>query len=174
MKLSPFKKHYWKEEMFLAAGILLLATALGLIKHWNLVIVSWQGDLVYYLDAVRHERRAHQFKEVETVSLKEAYALWQKGETLFIDARPTWDYQELHIQGAANVPPESWATLASSPALTGLPKDRQILVYCSQESCDDALKLAVRLKALGFTRVLAFTGGFRAWDESGYPVATGP
>jgi 3-mercaptopyruvate sulfurtransferase SseA len=53
-----------------------------------------------------------------------------------------------------------------------LEKTRQILVYCSQESCDDALKLGKILQALGFTQVLAFAGGFRAWDEAGYPVDT--
>ena len=41
-------------------------------------------------------------------------------------------------------------------------KTRELVVYCSQESCDDALKLTKKLRAAGFARVMAFTGGFRA------------
>jgi rhodanese-related sulfurtransferase len=52
-------------------------------------------------------------------------------------------------------------------------KTKEIVVYCSQESCDDALKLAKKLREAGFTRVSAFTGGFRAWDEAGYPADIG-
>jgi rhodanese-related sulfurtransferase len=47
------------------------------------------------------------------------------------------------------------------------------VVYCGQVSCDLALKVAEKLQALGFTRVMAYVGGFRAWDEAGYPADTG-
>jgi rhodanese-related sulfurtransferase len=53
-----------------------------------------------------------------------------------------------------------------------VPKDRPIVVYCGQVNCDAALKVAEGLQALGFTRVSAFLGGFRAWDEAGYPADT--
>jgi rhodanese-related sulfurtransferase len=75
------------------------------------------------------------------------------------------------VERAINLPPDTWNELRTS-RLAGLEKTRQILVYCSQESCDDALKLGKILQALGFTQVLAFAGGFRAWDEAGYPVDT--
>jgi rhodanese-related sulfurtransferase len=55
----------------------------------------------------------------------------------------------------------------------GLARDREIVVYCGQVSCDLALKVAEKLQSLGFTRVTAFIGGFRAWDEAGYPADTG-
>ena len=34
-------------------------------------------------------------------------------------------------------------------------------------------QVAEKLQALGFTRVMAYIGGFRAWDEAGYPADTG-
>ena len=46
------------------------------------------------------------------------------------------------------------------------------MVYCGQVSCDAALQVAEKLQSLGYTRVSAFLGGFRAWDEAGYPVET--
>jgi 3-mercaptopyruvate sulfurtransferase SseA len=56
--------------------------------------------------------------------------------------------------------------------LAGIAKDREIVVYCSQASCDLALEVAEKLQALGYTQVRAFMGGFRAWDEAGYPADT--
>ena len=123
------------------------------------------------LDQKRQERREVQFQGVKKLDLAQAYQTWQAGRALFVDARKAEEYQELHIQGAVNVPPETWGELASSELLK-IDRMRELVVYCSQESCDDALKLARRLREYGFTRVLAFTGGFRAWDEAGYPVDT--
>jgi hypothetical protein len=70
-----------------------------------------------------------------------------------------------------NIPPETWGELQSAE-LMKMVKTQELMIYCSQESCDDALKLAKKLRAAGFTRAMAFTGGFRAWDEAGYPADT--
>jgi rhodanese-related sulfurtransferase len=136
-----------------------------------MVSASLKGELPAYLDKRRDQRRAVQFQGVKTINLEQAYQLWEEGHTLIIDARHAEDYRELHMEKAINFPPDRWPELATS-GLTGLDRHRQILVYCSHESCDDAMKLAGKLQALGFTRVSAFTGGFRAWDEAGYPVDT--
>jgi rhodanese-related sulfurtransferase len=161
------------KEFIWVVALLTLSFTLGAAQNWPLVKASFKGQLTAYLQQHREERRAVQFKEIKTLNLNEAHALWQEGRTLVIDARHAQDYRELHVPGAINLPPESWENLKDSPNLAGLDHARQIMIYCSQESCDDALKLAVKLNALGFPRVLAFTGGFRAWDEAGYPADTG-
>ena len=162
----------WRWEMGLAVGFLSLAVILGLSFHWSLVQASFRGNLTALLDQKRQERREVQFQGVRTLDLAKAYQIWQDKKALFVDARKAEEYQELHVQGAVNVPPEKWAEL-SSAKLMQMERTRELVVYCSQESCDDALKLAKKLKAAGFTRVMAFTGGFRAWDEAGYPADTG-
>jgi rhodanese-related sulfurtransferase len=159
-------------ELTLAAGLLGLAVILGLSFHWPLVQASLGGNLTALLDQKRQERRGVQFQGVQTLDLAQAYQTWQEGRALFVDARKVEEYQELHVQGAVNVPPETWTELNASELLK-TDKMRELVVYCSQESCDDALKLAKKLKAAGFSRVLAFIGGFRAWDEAGYPADTG-
>jgi rhodanese-related sulfurtransferase len=160
-----------RHDFFLAACLLGLAVILGAMLHWPLVQASLRGNLTTLLDQKRQERREVQFQGVKTLDLAQTYQIWQAKRALFVDARKAEEYHELHVQGAINVPPETWGELASSELLK---KDRmgELLVYCSQESCDDALKLAKKLREAGFTRVLAFTGGFRAWDEAGYPADT--
>jgi rhodanese-related sulfurtransferase len=158
-----------RQDLAWAAFILAMATAFGLLYHWNLVKVSFKRELRPYLEKLHTERREQRFQGVKTVSLAQAYALFKEGQTLFVDARPEEEFTELHIQGAVHLTPEM-ADQRGSQALPGIPRERQIVVYCSQASCDSALKVAEKLQALGFTRVSAFLVGFRAWDESGYPV----
>ena len=161
----------WRQDLTWTIGLLGLAVILGFMFHWPLVQASLRGNLKGLLDQKRQERREVQFQGVKTIDLAQAYQIWQEKRALFVDARKAEEYQELHVQGAVNVPPETWPELPSSE-LMKMAKTQELVIYCSQESCDDALKLAKKLRAAGFARVMAFTGGFRAWDEAGYPADT--
>lgn len=160
-----------RKDLAWAAFILGVAVFLGVVQHWTLVKVSLRGELPRHLEQFRSQRRASQFQGLKTVSLAQAHTLWQEGQTLFLDAREVPEYQEMHIPGARNIPPEllekEW-----DRSMADVIKSRHIVVYCSQASCDAALKVAARLKSLGFTEVFSFIGGFRVWKEAGYPVET--
>ncbi|MEW6388755.1 MAG: rhodanese-like domain-containing protein [Thermodesulfobacteriota bacterium] len=160
-----------RQDLLWAGYLVLLAVAFGLLQHWPLVRLAQRGELSARLEQLRQQRREAQFQGVRTVNLAQAHTLWQEGQSLFIDTRDRQEYEELHIPGAINLSPDSWSELKSSPLL-GVPRDRRLIVYCSQERCDAALKVAEKLQTLGFTQVMAFLGGFRSWDEAGYPVDT--
>jgi rhodanese-related sulfurtransferase len=161
----------WRQDLAWAGFILGVAVLLGLVQQWPLALQAWQGELSPLLSQARNQRRAAQFQGVKTVNLAQAYALFQQG-SLFIDARPADEFAELHVPKSLNITPGMVeAGLAENVA--GLARDREIVVYCGQVSCDLALKVAEKLQSLGFARVTAFTGGFRAWDEAGYPADTG-
>lgn len=161
----------WRQDLVWAASILGLAVVIGLVQQWPLVRQSWEGQLPTVLSQARQQRRQQEFQGVKTVSLAQAYALFQKGKALFIDARPPDEYAEIHVPKALNVTPEMLEKKAAAN-LAGIAKNREIVVYCSQASCDLSLKVAEKLQALGFTRVMAFMGGWRAWNEAGYPADT--
>ena len=55
-------------------------------------------------------------------------------------------------------------------AVSKLPKDREIVVYCGGPTCRQSRLAAEKLATLGFTRVSAYEGGLEAWKESGHPV----
>jgi rhodanese-related sulfurtransferase len=161
----------WRHDLAWAGFILGLAVFFGLLQQWPLVRQSWRGELAARLEQVRNQRRQEQFQGVKTINLAQAYALFQQGRAVFIDARPADEFAELHIPKALNITP-SLLEKDGSAKVAGLAKDREIVVYCGQVSCDLALQVAEKLQALGFTRVLAYMGGFRAWDEAGYPADT--
>ena len=161
----------WRQDLAWAGLILGAAVLVGLVQQWPLARQAWQGELAPILLQVRDQRRAEQFQGVKTVNLAQAYALFQQG-SLFIDARPADEFNELHVPKSLNITP-SMVEAGLGEQVAGLAKDREIVVYCGQVSCDLALKVAEKLQSLGFTRVVAFMGGFRAWDEAGYPADTG-
>jgi rhodanese-related sulfurtransferase len=161
---------FW-EDLAWAGFLLVLALGFGMVKHWGLVSTSFKGDLAAQLEKAREQRREKQFQGVKTVNLAQAYGYFQEGRTLFIDSRTPEEYAELHIAGAVNLPLEK-LEIKDNPAVTGIAKERHIVVYCGEAHCDIALKVAEKLQAAGFKRVTAFLGGFKAWDEAGYPVDT--
>lgn len=162
------RRGLWWRDLTWAGFILTLAAAFGLLIHWELVRISLKGEMAAHLEKQRSQRRELKFQGVPTVSLAQAYARFQEGQSLFIDARPAGDYMELHIPGALNLPPENLGYAAQ--VLAGIAKERPIVAYCGEVSCDAALQVAEKLQSLGFTQVAAFLGGFRAWDEAGYPA----
>jgi rhodanese-related sulfurtransferase len=161
----------WRQDLAWAGFILGASVLLGLMQQWELVHRSWRGELSPLLSQARDQRRAEQFQGVKTANLAQAYALFQQG-SLFIDARPADEFAELHVPKSLNITP-SMVEAGVAEKVAGLARDREIVVYCGQVSCDLALKVAEKLQSLGFTRVMAFVGGFRAWDEAGYPADTG-
>jgi rhodanese-related sulfurtransferase len=161
----------WRQDLAWAAFLLLLASVFGILEHWHLVRLSVQGELPGYLEKLRNRQRQVQFQGVKTLNLAQAHTLWKEGHSLFIDARSPQEYGELHIPGAINLPPEKLQQLGAQ-AVAEFARDRQIVVYCGTVACDSALKVAEMLQSYEFTRVMAFLGGFRAWDEAGYPVDT--
>ena len=162
----------WRQDLAWAGFILGAALVFGLVQQWPLVRISWRGELAPRLAQVRDQRRAEQFQGVKTVNLAQAYALFEQGQARFIDARPADEFNELHVPKSLNIPPDR-VSAGVAEKVAGLAKDQEIVVYCGQVSCDLALKVAEKLQALGFTRVTAYLGGFRAWDEAGYPADTG-
>jgi rhodanese-related sulfurtransferase len=149
--------------------ILLIAAGLGLWVHWPLVLQGWKGELAGQLQQWHVEQRQLRFEGIKTVNLQQAYEWHSQGKTLFIDARKPEEYKELHIAGAVNITPDM-AEKQIPESLRRTPLNQSIIVYCGHEECDLGLRVAELLQAQGFSKIMAFMGGFRVWDEAGYPV----
>jgi rhodanese-related sulfurtransferase len=160
-----------RQDLAGAGLILLLAAAVGLGLQWQLVRLSWTGKLPAYLAAQREQRLQKEFQGIKTLNLAQTYEIFQKGQAQFVDARSPEEYAELHIPGAVNLNRER-LDQEGAKAVAGIPSDRELVVYCGMSSCEAALKTAEKLQSLGYSRVQVFMGGFRAWDDAGYPADT--
>ena len=83
---------------------------------------------------------------------------------MIVDVRGTSEWEEGHMPQARHL------FLGDLVALTrDLPRDTPIAVHC-QGGTRSAIAASL-LQAEGFTRVANVTGGFKAWEQAGLPVA---
>jgi membrane protein DedA with SNARE-associated domain/rhodanese-related sulfurtransferase len=84
-----------------------------------------------------------------------------------VDLRHPLDYlpDPRVLPGAVRIGPSEIARLAES-----IPRDRDIILYCTCPSEETSAKVALQLHRLGITRVRPLRGGFDGWKQAGYPL----
>ncbi len=93
----------------------------------------------------------------------------QAETSVFVDARPAGEFFNGHIPGAVSLPFE--ALDEHGELLIGLiDSGQELIIYCSNRECDDALLLAQELKVIGATNLTLFIDGFDSWNEHGSEV----
>ena len=53
-----------------------------------------------------------------------------------------------------------------------IPRDRDIVLYCTCPSEETSAKVALELRKMGVKRVRPLRGGLQAWKDAGYPLDT--
>lgn len=113
---------------------------------------------------------AADIKIINTADLSARYKLG-KGDVVLIDSRGRVEFEEGHIVGAQQVPPNS--TTAMLPAKA---KDKAGLVvfYCNGPTCTRSRKAAKAAVALGYSNVAEYTEGLPGWQAAKLPVQGTP
>ena len=115
----------------------------------------------------QRQRLLHELRTAR-ITASELREMLQAGQTpLIFDLRSHSAVEEdpVVIQGAVHL-----GVQEIESQLNQLPKDRDIIVYCSCPNEVSSARLALRLKRKGFTRVRPLLGGIDAWREQKYPV----
>ncbi len=102
------------------------------------------------------------------ISRDEAWALFQTGMAVFVDARHEFDFKLGHIKGAINIPLKEYDERKS--ALSGVSVDRDIVVYCDGAECNSSIELSVKLMKDGHRNVRIFFGGWSEWSAANLPT----
>ena len=117
-------------------------------------------------------RRFYSALDMARIGVDELYAQMQsESPPIVVDVRsPT--AQELQLQripGALHVPVHEVAARVGS-----LPRDREIIFYCTCPNEASAAQAARLLMTHGFKRVRPLHGGLEAWIAAGYAVEVAP
>lgn len=104
---------------------------------------------------------------VPEIQHAELAALVDAGEVTLVEALPEEVFAEGHLPGAVNIRPRRCDELA--PILLPNP-GAAIVVYCGSASCDASLRVATRLRALGYRDVRRYKAGKQGWMAEGLPV----
>jgi len=84
-----------------------------------------------------------------------------------VDLRHPLDYlpDPRVLPGAVRIGPTELAARADR-----IPRDRDVILYCTCPSEETSAKVALQLHRLGITRVRPLRGGFDGWKNAGYPL----
>jgi rhodanese-related sulfurtransferase len=115
-------------------------------------------------------KRARDRREMEqyTITPEALYTLLASNqEVLVIDVRQPLDLlgDSVIIPGAQWFAPEE---VRANPSL--LPKEQDLIVYCTCPSDKTSRTILRRALAMGFLRIKFLKGGLDAWKTNGFPV----
>jgi rhodanese-related sulfurtransferase len=125
---------------------------------------------IVVLFAVVLMKRARDRRDFErhTITPEALYALLaSKRDVLVVDVRQPLDLlgDPVIIPGSTRLAPRE---VRENPSL--LPKDRDLVVYCTCPSDKTSRAILHRALALGFLRITFLRGGLEGWRARGYPV----
>jgi rhodanese-related sulfurtransferase len=91
---------------------------------------------------------------------------WGDG-AIWIDARPTDEFERDHIPGAVSLNEDRWGEALSEFLAKQWSPEKKIVVYCSAASCNLAEDVARRLRdeAKLPNEIRILKGGYEAWLE---------
>jgi len=174
--LSTLAAMLWVGVGLLAGALFKTQIALLLIHLDRIGSIAFLGALVllsiYVAFKWWERRRFYKMLRMARISVAELHALIEGGVApLIIDVRsptaralePRWIPGALHI----SLPDVD-------VHLKDLPRDRDIILYCTCPSEASAARVAKILMNHGFKRVRPLHGGLDAWVAAGHGVANAP
>jgi membrane protein DedA with SNARE-associated domain/rhodanese-related sulfurtransferase len=138
------------------AIFIFVAMVLGFVAHR-----VWKQRK--FLQQVREMR-------LEPAELKEMLDIAEKNGTpapFIVDLRHPLDYlpDPRVLPGALRVGPNEIKQHSEI-----IPRDRDVILYCTCPSEETSAKLALQLHKMGIYRVRPLRGGFDGWKQAGYPL----
>ncbi|MCX6163880.1 MAG: rhodanese-like domain-containing protein [Ignavibacteriae bacterium] len=112
------------------------------------------------------------FVEPQNIKLDFAKVLFDR-KALFFDGRKPEEYNAGHIKGAINIYYEEFHKKSKeekTEILKGFNKNGLIVCYCIGGDCEASIDLAYDIAKLGFTSLNIYLGGYKEWEDAGYPV----
>ena len=140
-----------------------------LADYGTLAIVVLALLIVAYVAFKWWERRRfYAMLRMARISVEDLHRRMDAGETpLVVDVRShtARALEPRHIPGALHLPMHGFES-----HIAELPRDREIILYCSCPNEASAAQVAKLLMNSGFRRVRPLLGGLDAWIEAGHPV----
>ena len=144
----------------------------GVLSHFAvaLFVLMVVGFFVWRI--LKQRRFIAQVRELriepsEVMAMLDQANLEALDQPYIVDLRHPLDYlpDPRVLPGAIRIGPAELAAHAER-----IPRDRDIILYCTCPSEETSAKVAMQLHKLGITRVRPLRGGFDGWKQAGYPL----
>ena len=141
--------------------------ALGLTAHFcgAIFVLLFLGFLTYRMLQRRAFLKSVRMARLEPWELKH---LLDSGQKVYIvDLRHPLDYlpDPRTLPGALSLTPDKLMELCDT-----IPRDQEIVLFCTCPSEATAARMALRLRKIGIHRVRPLRGGYEEWKRLGYPL----
>jgi len=158
--MLQFQRIPWWPQIF-------LLLALSALAAWA-VNVNRPEPLPWWADFTAQKSEKTVQSGIAVLTPAEALGALKAGTHQFVDARGPDEFAAGHIPGAQNISAEALAL--GQADISGLSKERPIVIYCGSTSCDKSDELAKALKSLGFANLAVMPDGFEGWRAAAGPV----
>ena len=163
--------------VFVAGGMLLGPQIDRLLPHMRVLggvalLVIAIFIVLYIAYKWWQRRRFFAFLRMARITVGELYRLLDAGAApVIVDVRSQTarSLEPRRIPGAVHVPVQDM-----EQHIRELPRDHEIILYCTCPNEASAAKVAKQLMSHGFRRVRPLYGGLDAWIAAGYAVETYP
>jgi len=150
---------YAASTTVLGVALLVSASALSGWMTWTLSEDPVRS-VPSFAEGVEVEARA---AGIPVATTAEVERMLEEGSHLFLDARELEAYDENHVPTAFSLPIRDFESKFPEIAPL-LEADTPLLVYCGGPTCDDGLRLALRLREAGYGGAVLYVGGMEAWE----------
>ena len=134
---------------------------------WLLLLVVFAVIIHVVWKYVQRERFIRSLR-VSRISVDEVKAALDRGERPFIvDLRHMLEFvvDPRTVPTAVRISPDELPVRNAE-----IPRDRDIILYCTCPSEATSAKVAMDLKKIGILKVRPLLGGLKAWQDQGYPM----
>ena len=144
----------------------------GLLSHFATFVFVLMVAGFFVWRVVKQRRFLAQVRDMrldpaDLKAMMDEAALDGTPQPYIVDLRHPLDYlpDPRVLPGAVRIGPSEIARHAER-----IPRDRDIILYCTCPSEESSAKVALQLHRLGITRVRPLRGGFNGWKSAGYPL----
>ena len=104
------------------------------------------------------------------INIDTAKSIYSYQLATIIDARDPEDYLTSHIPGAINIPYDKDKKYSQILIDSLVGKDKSIMIYCNDSTCDLGENLAKDLNQMGLFGILYFKDGYKIWNQNSLPI----
>jgi membrane protein DedA with SNARE-associated domain/rhodanese-related sulfurtransferase len=132
-----------------------------------IMVLGFVGYRIYKQRRFLTQVRAMRLEPAELKQMLDAAAEHGNTPPFIVDLRHPLDYlpDPRVLPGALRIGPNE---LTAHQEV--IPRDRDVILYCTCPSEETSAKVAMRLHKLGIYRVRPLRGGFDGWKQAGYPL----
>jgi membrane protein DedA with SNARE-associated domain/rhodanese-related sulfurtransferase len=144
----------------------------GLLSHFAALVFVLMVAGFFLWRIVKQRRFLAQVRELrlepsELKAMLDEACVDGSEQPYIVDLRHPLDYlpDPRVLPGAVRIGPAELAAHSER-----IPRDRDVILYCTCPSEETSAKVALQLHRLGITRVRPLRGGFDGWKQAGYPL----